>query len=498
MAKVSNAYIESILKTLPIGYYLGSRAEIEFSENARTSHCNPMNGNIVIAAANVLSAIEKMPDSVDVEEYVRDTLYHEVSHLILSPVAMVKYNCNYVNVFEDERIETLLSKFYMKVNFKKFTFNLNNFDPTKAPKTAFELFFDIVRFRHGPKKFVNRVGELINKYKDINCNSPQYHDGTNNGWYDYYINICDFYNEVTEYFNNSNKAQPENNANGNANGNGESEELSNPENGEKSELEKILEDAQGEALDQAIPENEISDKVKDIVRKSLTRFSDPTICANVRRIVTRACKKRANMTGVYNGYYGKIDPRSVGTRKDYKWFQKTGDNCGNKFNRVHLTLWIDCSGSFYRAINNINMLVKSLNDVEASIGKDFSFDIVTMSNKNRAGNKNEILEAAGGNSFGPDIEELAKKFTRHGWSNYNVVVWDGDLASNAGYAKALYMKKFRRAFQIFNNFKSVIVSDPSNRKYLDKFCKKARLNYVYNDYAENFINVVIQLLDHML
>ena len=170
MATVSNVKIKKILDTLPIGYYLGTRATIEFSETATTSVCSPITQTIIVAANNVHDAIRSLPDGINVEPFIRAALYHEVSHLILTPKSMEVNNIR--NIFEDERIETILGGYFKDVNFKKFVFLLNNWKPDYEPDSAESLFYSIVRFRQGPEELVERVGKIIKKFRSINANTP--------------------------------------------------------------------------------------------------------------------------------------------------------------------------------------------------------------------------------------------------------------------------------------------------------------------------------------
>lgn len=584
MASVSAQYIKDILNTLPIGYYLGERAEIEFSETAPTSMCNPVTGKIVISANNVLEALKDMPNDADTEEFIRDALYHEVSHLILTPRCAAGYGSYerkiypYMNIFEDERIESILKNFYRKVNFKRFVFTMNHWTPDQEIKDATQFFFHIVRYRKGPEEFVRKVPELILKWHEINCNTPDWCEGSDwfrknyaqkdgfsyntfgyraydNDVYDFWKKVRDHWQKNNESSNSSsrNESQEKRNpfednskqdpsqdksSSENSNSSTEKDEQnadetqddildnapetdeqasnsSNDVDGSESEaadevvdqkdpIEIVIEEAESQ---QDLPDgitDEVCSNIRDIIRSAMAVYSDPTVASSIRRIITRACKKRANRTGVVNKYAGRIDPKSVGTRHDYRWFQQGGDNGCSKFNRVHLTLWVDKSGSFAGSMHKLNCVLKSLNDAEKIMPREFSFDVVAMDYDNKQVSKDKPLAASGGNFFGPDVEELSRKLTRPGWSNYNVVVWDGDLASDrrrsyGSRSVTDYLRDFRRAFNVFNNQQSIIVTDTFNERYLKKTCKNARMKLLdMCGYAETFTKVVLDLLDHML
>jgi hypothetical protein len=171
---VSFDYVNHILATLPIGYYLGRNIPVTLSEG-QNSVFNPVADKITIGYALITEAFKKVTDgkyNVDVEEIVRGLLYHEISHVVLTPDALWDAasfsHKRKVNVFEDERIETLLAKTYMNTNFKKNIVFLNSYDGTTEPKTADDAFYHVVRYHHGKKEFIDRVANIIHQYAHIN------------------------------------------------------------------------------------------------------------------------------------------------------------------------------------------------------------------------------------------------------------------------------------------------------------------------------------------
>ena len=184
---VSFDYVNHVLATLPVGYYLGRNIPVTLSEGQK-SFFNPVADKITIGYAFIAEAFKKVTDgkyNVDVEEVVRGLLYHEISHVVLTPDALWDAsgfrNKRKVNIFEDERIETLLAKTYMNTNFKKNIVFLNSYDGTTEPKTADDAFYHVVRYHHGKKEFIDRVANIIRQYAHIN---KMY--GTNIGREDYY------------------------------------------------------------------------------------------------------------------------------------------------------------------------------------------------------------------------------------------------------------------------------------------------------------------------
>lgn len=184
---VSFDYVNHVLATLPVGYYLGRNIPVTLSEGQK-SFFNPVADKITIGYAFIAEAFKKVTDgkyNVDVEEVVRGLLYHEISHVVLTPDALWDASGfrhkRKVNIFEDERIETLLANTYMNTNFKKNIVFLNSYDGTTEPKTADDAFYHVVRYHHGKKEFIDRVANIIRQYAHIN---KMY--GTNIGREDYY------------------------------------------------------------------------------------------------------------------------------------------------------------------------------------------------------------------------------------------------------------------------------------------------------------------------
>ena len=100
------AKCESIVNTLPIGFYTGRRIGITLDKETETSFYDPMEDKIVVSYPIIAHRMKAMPETSTCteEEAVRSMLYHEVSHAILTPASEMR-NSFQLNTFEDERIE---------------------------------------------------------------------------------------------------------------------------------------------------------------------------------------------------------------------------------------------------------------------------------------------------------------------------------------------------------------------------------------------------------
>lgn len=220
------AEVNEIVKTLPIGYYLGARINAQLSETCKASYYDPMNYRIVIS----YPMLADIMDDNSIEEDARCLLYHEVSHTMLTPkdlyscamdiwyaiyksktfrvldnnsqlqaeIKAGKYpniNTTYdyilniikpiyedkpliqslINVFEDQRIETLNKGIFLKVDFPNFIKKVSKYDPNdKGFKNFYEFFYRIVRFNDIEPEIVKLVYDAIYDSYELNANSKYY------------------------------------------------------------------------------------------------------------------------------------------------------------------------------------------------------------------------------------------------------------------------------------------------------------------------------------
>ena len=660
MVKISHEMIADILKTLPIGYYLGTRTAVVY-EQTGGSYCNLMDGTIHVSGETVMHVLAGLPDTADAEEVenaTRAILYHELSHVICTPKMGVS---DPRNIFEDERIETLLSKYYLGVDFKRACFAANGWTPDWKPDNALKYFFGIVRFRQGPEYFVKKVAELIKKWAKLRANAGRY--DTNDFAYD----IDCFWEEVQADWNKNSqkrkqeqqqrndqrngKSQDKQQAGGNSDqqqnesgdqqnggtpdkqdgdskqdagdknakqpdqGGGEDAEdkdgENKPQNGEGSENGESEEDEEDEGTsnggsgsdgedeeddadddadgngggdsesddeeqdgtedgdgmkdgeganghgntegdnaedadeskgkgnagendtedgtdegdsdegdaekpgdkngdDDAISqakqeqEQENADEINDVTRESiaedfkklLNTFHEEKVGRVLERLIIQHNKKRASRTPMSLGYTGKVDVKKVATQRDYRWFARKGGDGQNRFGATHLTLWVDCSGSFDQDIGKINAVIHELNLLARRMGREFSFDVVKMTMKNTVVPTTEPLRATGCNGFGPGVEECLRKTRKQGCNNYNVVVWDGNMFS--GFSRSTreqWIPILRRAF---NNQDTVLVTDNENEDYIKTYCPMARSRIIHGNYAGQFVDALLELLSRVL
>lgn len=239
--KLSFEQIEVVFKTLPVGYYLNRDITHELSATSQDSYYAPEKDLIVVSAPTIQRVAEQIDETVytfELEELIRSLLYHEISHVILTPKSLFNFcssnkEKDIMNVFEDEKIETTLRDYYYGVNFKKSIILINNYQG-EDPVGAFNEFYWLVRFHKGPKKYLDKVKNIIIQYMDIKL-ADDYTVMS------YVQAVLDLYKEYTKDVEQQKKNQ--NNKN-NQNQNGQGQNDQNNQNGGNSANDNNTQDQQ--------------------------------------------------------------------------------------------------------------------------------------------------------------------------------------------------------------------------------------------------------------
>lgn len=500
---VSFEKVKSIMDTLPIGYYLGHKIDLEL-ENGMQSYHDPIDNKIVIGY-QLLPDIKTDGISDDeMENNIRCMLYHEISHAILTPVEKVT---DIINIFEDERIETLLSGFYHRVNFKKFIKKVNGHKGPKPPKTPREMFYDVVRYREGKEEYIKIVEDIIKEYASMNRRSSH---GT---WTRYVAEIENLYKQIKKEFESiedNTEEPPDGMKEKGGNPDTETEEKKDttketdtkePDTETEEEKEEPDEICDMPLKDLTEEEREaIRGIVKESIERILTRYDNSALTSKLSTIIENATRKKKYVAGAINGYSGTLDPKQVrkmGNQDNYKWWTKpTQNGNGNRYDKLHLNLFVDVSGSFCGSEIKINEMIKALAEVENK-NKDFSFTLIKMGNTNRIAPKAERkVTCCEGNHLTNDIIEIYKKVQEHNSACYNLVVFDGDAQSFdlcPGHIREM-REKHKKAWTAFNSKNCTIISDYENQRQFDKYSPSAKRIYTTN-YTEELEQNIIKSLE---
>ncbi len=559
--------VNDIFKTLPIGYYLGRNIKNTLDESGDLSFFEPAADRIVISYKNVAAALEAATFDADkdsLESVIRGILYHELSHVLLTPADLDK-SITYIsrtrsmpnafeimNIFEDERIETLCARVYMNTDFRRNIMLLNNY--TGAPATtADEAFYHLVRFHVGKEEFLNRMFWIIRSYKEIrSCMS-------------YYINaVLDFYRDFCEDWERDHKA-PESAGEGASSDKGESKDGSSDTGSDESEdtsgsstsataetddeetESDSSDDCQGtpepataettgtaETTDTAettgtpsmetsskpesktedtsddgcltvddlrdmCPESPDMDKValtkdqlKDLAQNKLDKYRDTKLMARLSAIINQKLRKDNQNGKAINSYSGRFNVRAV-TREDCRyWMAQNRSGHIRAYSKFHLNLFIDNSGSFCRNDDRMNQFLIALANIT---DPNFSFDVITINTHVvEWEGHNRLFESDGGNCVRPSIKKVIDRHQRRGEYNYNVVLFDGDAHSDDGWGRN--PKYDTEPLMFFDRPDTIIISDRDNERYFEG-ASKAKVKYVSN-YCAEFIDAICNLMERAL
>jgi hypothetical protein len=513
--------IENILKTLPVGYYIGRNVPLKLT-NENGSYYVPMDDEAYISYPmlnNVMTKIESKLNDENIERLTRTLTYHEISHAFITPKSLSMNNI--VNVFEDERIESMCRNYYKGVDFKELLMLVNDWDGKTEPAhdTPFSVWYSLVRYHLGKPRFLIKVAALLKKYRKLHRFS--------NYWssYGYKDEIMALYREVEEDFlkdelEKQRKAEEEARAAdeekqkndntgmsmnaGDDNDAEESDKMNETEFNSVGQSEVSPEELREKQLEEQL--NEMSDEELQELFENITRAADeevkklfensqvyvnPGVQERLANIILANKKVTKSNATAINAYSGVFDPRSV-IRDDYKWFvQQNRQGNVKQFSKIKLNLFIDNSGSFDSNETIVNQLLFALKKLEQQ-EPNFTFDLITMNTKFELKKKNEReLHCGGYNDIPAYAEGIIKKVQDRQSMNYNIVLFDGDALSDPTEGRS--GKQFKR----FNMPNTVMILEDSNRKYAETYCKGIKRIYTRR-YAAELIDQVCVALSFLL
>ena len=497
--KITFNEIEKILKTLPIGYYLKRNVDVTLDPDTECSYYVPMDDTIRISFKQLERTFESIEKTKNVEKIVRGMLYHEVSHAFITPKNLRM--TSWMNIFEDERIESVLRHYYLNTNFRELVKLVNNFKGEK-PANAKQAFYQLVRYRVGDKDWLKRLHELIQKYRTLNRRSEYYVWEYEKDVRNFYENFMTWYKmnhpELDEIksqpeapsassckSDESSKSTTESDEPSNESDEETDETTDNESDEENDEVENLESDEEGES-DESLSSKEIDNAMSGV----LNELVDKEMIESVQQILQRISKSTSKNGSAINAYSGVFDPRSV-VRDDYKYFvQQNRIGHIKAFSKVHLNLFIDRSGSFRSSQDTVNKLLYSLRLFENS-NPNFTFDLVTCGMGERLETKKDrIMECRGGNKLDHDVFDLFKKLQFAGQTNYNIVLFDGDAFSDYSYRETAEAQK---NFGAFNASNVTIISDYDNKDAIEKYACSAKKIFTY-DYANELCKNVMNAL----
>lgn len=504
--KLSFARCEQILNTLPIGYYTGRRIGISLDANEETSFYSPMEDKIIVSYPIIAHRAKQMPESADDEEAVRSMLYHEVSHAILTPQKMRPQED--INIFEDERIESVLRNYYHNVDFRKQLYDVHGGSAPKA-NTPMKAFYNAVRFGLGTGKVLTETNRILKKYAELNRMAEEY---TRDG-----IDICHYQEEIhslyrmvnREFADNPDAFQPPMNGQGE----GQDKQMDSLGQGQQDNSGNQQQNGSGEQNEEGTPEN-MPNKIGDADRgievdlKQMKRMvgaclgNKPEVSVEeqeklnefqktVETIIGNFNKKNSGGSGI-NTYSGVFNPRAV-TRKDYRFFERSMSTQGNnKFGTCHLNLIIDCSGSFSSNVPLTNGIIAVLSEIERK-NRNFSMDVVFINHELHICKtvRDRHMTAWGGNRIPPEMKQILLELQKPQTCNYNIILFDGDAMCNNSDCRG--RDEYNKRFGVFDMKQTTLITDPDNEDYMGSGFTSTKV-VVTRNYTEELVKHITRAL----
>jgi hypothetical protein len=495
MMNLSFPQCKAVLDTLPIGYYTSRRIPIEISKTEETSSYNIMEDKITVSYPIIEERAKALPENADTEQAIRSMLYHEVSHAILTPTNLVN-NHNAVNIFEDERIETILSNYYHNVDFKQQVRDISA--DGGAPTSPDQVFYRAVRLREAPEDINKEIDSLINRYRSLNRNGDYYRSMR------YRSDIMELYNKITgDYKANPDRYSMPNQGEGNGekdksqqdskNGSpqnqkgkkdGENQQLM-PQKGncQQTEMSEEMREQIKESFDSAL--SPIPNDMEDGQRQQLEEFK-----RKAETIISNFNKKNSGGNGI-NSYSGVFNPRAV-ARQDYRYFERSMSVQGNnKFGTCNLNLIIDCSGSFWNSEKIMNGILYTLSEIERK-NRNFSMNVVFINTAVRKCEKvkDRVFSAHGGNTIPKEMKNIMNELQKQNTCNYNIVCFDGDAFTDD--YRGDINSQIKR-FKAFDRNQTTLITNEENVRYLGGGFNSARV-VVTNEYTDKLIEHITKAL----
>ena len=512
--KATFLQVKAVTDTLPIGFYTSRKIEAVLTEDTESSWYDPLRDTINISYKQLTDGIERIAED-KFEMVIRSNHYHEVAHAMLTPKCLC---CPpWFNIFEDERIERVTANLFYGIDFAE-AFNAICGEITTPATSAEHAFFNLVRYHHGAKEWLDEVERLIEKHKTVHRNS-----GEESGisWSsragDYYYDVEELWEKFRDKWHKDPKS---------AEGEGESIEGKDGKgrSGYKGDIKDTPKDSEGKDTAESEGESEgedteaksgatstedskskkrstsaivSADEMKAIMSAVADSMMNPEFYQATSILFENLHRKNSKGSGI-NGYSGVLNPR-LADRSDYRMFERSVSSRGsNSFGTFHLTLYIDTSGSFSGNDNATNKILKSLALIEQK-NHNFTFDVVTMGKEEKIAPKSKrYIESEGGNHLSGEIFDIYRKMQLPQTYNYNIVLFDGDAYSNDVYkARVKKWLPDGEGFRAFNNNNCMIISDPTNKQYVDKYAPSVKVIYTRN-YVDELTDNVMKALQNAL
>ena len=496
--EISYLQVKKIFDTLPVGYYIGKDVQRELSNDSKESFYDPMNDKICISYSFIKEGL-KETDEKNIENDVRTLLYHEVSHAFLTPkYLMSRFSESFprseysissnivINIFEDERIERIFDNFFLGVDFDKYCKRVNHWTGISKAKNIEEAWYDFIRFRTTIKTceyLLPRIDYIIEKYSLLNANMYRFDVSVT----DYCRDVINLFRDFYREWNKDSKKSKSNSKASTDKTDSTSSSISSSDSSVSLDLDIKSENVKPGKSEEKKKESVISKSaLKDIINHVTTSYVDDKMIETFKQIFNKNSKITKRNSSAINTYSGMFDARSV-VRDDYKFFLQSNRIGHQKaYSKMKLNLFIDRSGSFGRSVNTVNKIIYALQKVE-KLNPNFEFDVVTIGMDERLLPKNNrTFSALGGNAITPKMTSIYNSLQSTQSEVINILLFDGECYTDCAFENCKYLG-------CFNNKKSIIISEDSNKRAFDKYIPGVKVKYCTNFTDELYKSIITAL-----
>lgn len=514
--KITYEEMRDTASRLPVGYYLGRKVPV-MVEPSGGAYADIVKSEIHIGMDILAQAADHIAPADaakwDREKLLRCVLYHEVGHVLLTPKWLGALTVHkpdgsgcfpagtahdILNIFEDERLERMLSSFFIGVDFNGFVHLVNGKNAGKSPKTDVQKIFAAIRLRKTTPKVSAAVDDAIQSLVDINATvgycvtiggkypGPLYsqelddllklileskdeeQDGGDGGNGEQQQQSGGEQKPNGEQKSNGEQGEGDGDKpndkpdetdetdNGEAEGEGEGEGEDKGENKDKdeSEGEGEGEGEDGESDDEPAPpaSNEESEPPEECQKpravampsgalKSLASqiFATPTaeVEKTLHRFAQRISKQKgAQAAGRWSALHGKIDTRRDAMDKE-RIFRRSSDIGERLMSAVNLTLWVDHSGSFSDSKDTLNEILAATAKAMKMSGGKLAVNVVKMEQFATVADEHSwTVDPQGNNDINTSYRKAWEKTRSKNRRNIDIVVFDGQNSAAAGYLQA--------------------------------------------------------------
>lgn len=537
--------VQEIVATLPLSYYFGEKADYKLTvrEDTETSHCCLSTHEIVISMKNIENA-EKNMKTEATESVVRGLVYHELSHAILTnPVLVNAYqfyceenggnrNPAYeFNVIEDERIETIFSKFYLGVDFWKN--RLAVLGPCKTPaETREDYLFNVTRYHeteghpealealklyltsactknsaYGACMYAAKLGfDAVSKIFDIfgkieeERKAQQQNKDEKEGKSKSEKKNTEESKEEKENEEKENKEEKSKNGKENAEKSKEgkeskkADEKENKGNQPDNNKASIFTEQEQETINNNIRKaviKEAEDDYKKYYGKTLNQLkADFSLTSSLLKIIARNGGFGVSDELSTEGYTGDFDPELKMTdfSGERKWWSDSDDygNTSKTASEKVLNIWLDNSSSFEHNDRAVNKILASLAEIEKKM-KSFKFRLVRITTEWKELKGNQRISNSRGNNYIPEnVKDTYARLNPTG-EEKNIVLFDG---------QAGYPEDFAR-LKCFDNRNTTFIVEEDNTEYIKENCRNSIIIEENTDYAGTLLKNVEKAFDQL-